>query len=596
MWKTLSPILNRNKNSKPKSINKLNINGKNIYNDKDIADALNNYFANIGKNLSHQINNNNSRSFRNYLKNPVSESIFIKPTNYKEVEKEFDQFKTTKATMDIFNVKTLKFVQTEIIPALVIVFNKSMKTGVFPDFLKVAKVIPIYKDDEADLPKNYRPISLLTIFDKLLEKVVYTRVKSFLDKHRVLYKYQFGFRSKSSTTYALLDVLDYIYTSLDQGKYVFGVYIDLKKAFDTVSHKILLTKLEHYGIRGLALNWFSSYLSNRSQFVFINNVSSSIISTCNYGVPQGSVLGPLLFLLFINDIHEAIKCSTIKLFADDTNCFFSGYDFETLRETVVTEVCSLQQWINANKLTINYDPKKSRFSVFKPLNRELPDTYKDDLFIHDNILKYKEHTNYLGLILDDKLTWKEHNDELNKKLVKYTGIFAKLQHILPMKCRKILYDAFIFSRLNYGVELYANNNTQGQLNTLMITQNKILKILQFKKRNAKTNELYKEFEVLKLQDLHMFNICCLVHKVINNREILPQAINTLFTQNSQVHDYDTRQKEELHPNNINTRSFGAKTISYQGRIFWNQLPQNIKDEKSLNVFKRKLKAHLLSTY
>ena len=218
------------------------------------------------------------------------------------------------------------------------------------------------------------------------------------------------------------------------------------------------------------------------------------------------------------------------------------------------------------------------------------------MFIHDNILKYKEHTNYLGLILDDKLTWKEHNNELNKKLVKYTGIFAKLRHILPMKCRTILYDAFIFSRLNYGVELYANNNTQGQLNTLMITQNKILKILQFKKRNAKTNELYKEFQVLKLQDLHIFNTCCLVHKVINNREILPQAINTLFTQNRQVHDHDTRQKEELHPHIINTKSFGAKTISHQGRIFWNQLPQNIKDEKSFKVFKQKLKAHLLSTY
>ena len=138
MWKTLSPILNRNKNSKPKSINKLNINGKVIYNDKDIADALNYYFANTGKNLSHQINNNNSRSFRNYLKNPVSGSIFIKPTNYKEVEKEFDQF-TTKATTHIFDIKILKFVKNEIIPAFVIVFNKSMKTGVFPYLLKVAK-------------------------------------------------------------------------------------------------------------------------------------------------------------------------------------------------------------------------------------------------------------------------------------------------------------------------------------------------------------------------------------------------------------------------------------------------------------------------
>ena len=136
------------------------------------------------------------------------------------------------------------------------------------------------------------------------------------------------------------------------------------------------------------LTW--SLISNRSQFVLIN-VLSSIISTCDYGIPQGSVLGPLLFLPFINNIHEAIECSTIKLFAGDTNCFFSSYDFETLRETVVTEVCSIQQWINADKLTIYYDPKKSRFSVCKPLNRELPDTYKDDLFIHDKILKYKEH-------------------------------------------------------------------------------------------------------------------------------------------------------------------------------------------------------------
>ena len=194
----------------------------------------------------------------------------------------------------------------------------------------------------------------------------------------------------------------------------------------------------------MALNWFSSYLSNRSQFVFINNVSSSIISTCNYGVPQGSVLGPLLFLLFINDIHEAIKCSTVKLFADDTNCFFSGYDFETLRETVVTEVCSLQQWINANKLTINYDPKKSRFSVFKPLNRELPDTYKDDLFIHDNILKYKEHTNYLGLILDDKLTWKEHNDELNKKTGKIHWHFRKTSTHITNEMQKNSLRCFHF--------------------------------------------------------------------------------------------------------------------------------------------------------
>ena len=186
---------------------------------------------------------------------------------------------------------------------------------------------------------------------------MYNRLNQFFQKHNIFYKYQFGFRKNHATANALTEVIDYIYKSLDEGNYVFGIYIDLKKASDTVQHKILLHKLQYYGIRGLAFHWFETYLSKRKQFVVINDTQSDISDLCECGVPQGSVLGPILFLLFINDIHKSLNNIVIKLFADDTNCFISDKDFNSLERLAEIELNKLQKWINANKLTINFDPK-----------------------------------------------------------------------------------------------------------------------------------------------------------------------------------------------------------------------------------------------
>ena len=189
-------------------------------------------------------------------------------------------------------------------------------------------------------------------------------MKSILDKFKILSKYQFGFRTTHSTSHALIDITEYICYALDKGHFVFGIYIDLKKAFDTVNHDILIKKLDHYGIRGVTLDWFRSYLKDRKQVTYINETLSEVSKMCNFGVPQGSVFGPLLFLLYINDISHSLNEVIIKLFADDTNCFFSGEDFDSLMEIVTSEMNSLQNWINANKLTINFDPNKSCYNVF----------------------------------------------------------------------------------------------------------------------------------------------------------------------------------------------------------------------------------------
>ena len=195
---------------------------------------------------------------------------------------------------------------------------------------------------------------------------------------------------------------------------------------------MLLQKLQYYVIRGIALDWFNFYLSNRKQFVLTNGIQSDILELSGYGVPQGSVLGPILFLLFVNDIHNSLDKIIIKLFADDTNCFVSGNDFNLLERIAETELNKLQKWINANKLTINFDPKKSSYCIFKPRNKCLPVNFNRGLTMGTEVLKYKENTRYLGLLLDHKLTLGSHIQELNKKLVKYTGIFSKIRYLPPI--------------------------------------------------------------------------------------------------------------------------------------------------------------------
>ena len=289
------------------------------------------------------------KSHKEYLKAPNSQSLFLYPCTPKEIEGIIDLLNPAKVCGPYsMPIKLLKMLGKQISIPLSDLINSSLTTGTFPTKLKVSKVNPLHKKGLNLDPNNYRPISLLSVLNKIYEKVIHARLYKFLENSQLFYSKQFGFRSNHSTNHALTSITETIKNSVDNGKFECGMFLYLKKAFDTVSHDILLDKLEYYDVRGVALKWFGSYLSDRKQFVSVNGVSSDILDI-NYGVPQGSVLGPLLFLIFINDLPSFSKNLKFYLFADDTNIYFDAEKLKKIETTVNAELKKVNRWLLLNK-------------------------------------------------------------------------------------------------------------------------------------------------------------------------------------------------------------------------------------------------------
>ena len=326
-------------------------------------------------------------------------------------------------------------------PVLAHLVNCSMSTGIFPENGKVARVIPVYKlKGDKQLYENYRPISLLPVFSKIIERLIYNKVFEFLVRYEILFESQYGFRSGHNTTHATLDFIKNIETSIESGNYAIGVFCDLSKAFDTLNHEILLSKLEHYGIRGTALMWFESYLKNRTQYVELNGFKSSCLPL-KTGVPQGSILGPLLFLLYINDLPSASKLKCV-IFADDTNLLIEGNDLGKMIDSLNQELKEISDFFKANQLKLN--PKKTKSVIFR--RKTLRHDYVlSDILLDGEVLTVNDEASFLGITIDSNLSWEKHCTNVANKISRNNSVINRMKNLLPPQTLKILYHSFIHS-------------------------------------------------------------------------------------------------------------------------------------------------------
>ena len=370
-WRQINLLLGKSKN-KNNCSPYFKIGDRVIYDKKEIGNEFCKYLSSVGSDLADKITPPGT-DYKSYLNGNYTNSFYLCPTDADEVEKVVFNIKTKHSSGDDdISSFIVKHIQQFICSPLATIFNKSFEEGVFPDDFKISRVVPIYKSKEAHNFNNYRPISLLPVFSKILEKLVHKRLYSYLSKQNILYDGQYGFRKSMSTVDALTEFYGKVVETIDKGDNMLAVFLDLSKAFDTLPWDKLLFKLNHYGIRGVSQAWFHSYLSNRNMYVLFNGFKSDTLPvTC--GVPQGSVLGPLLFILYVNDLHRAVLNSATIQFADDSTLFKSGKCNKLLFSQVNEELQQLCIWFKANTLSLN--ALKSHYVLFRGKRKKFDDEY-----------------------------------------------------------------------------------------------------------------------------------------------------------------------------------------------------------------------------
>lgn len=551
----------------------------------EICNTFNNYFINVAPDLQASLDRKFNLKKREYTSSfRCSNTIFINPVTELEIVTVICGLKrNTSSGPNGISVNVIKNCPN-LVPIFTHFVNVSFETGIFPESLKFARITPVHKGESKFEKTNYRPISVLNVDSKIFEKCIYDRLYSFLEKNNYLNKLQFGFLKRSNTAAAIINFITRILSNLNDGRFVASMFLDLAKAFDCLNHSLLFKKLFDIGIRGMFLKLLQSYFSNRKQRVQIGKIFGDYLKIV-WGVPQGSILAPLLFVIYINDIFLLELRGIIQSFADDKSASYCAHSLAELFADMEYDLKILINYLYNNFLTLNI--KKSCYMIYNVDEGKISNC---QVKIDSQLMQRVSEAKYLGLIVDSKLKFDSHVDYIHKKIVPFVGAFRRLTHVKYLSVLKNLYYSFIHSHLLYLNPIWSVASKQG-LKRLEILQNKSIRYLfwkSYKFNEIHTIDLYKKFDILTFDQMIKYELILLLHKL--QTENLRSSIG--FTYNCDVHKYNTRNRNNLHISRVTNR-FGEDSILFRGAKLYNSLPMGMKDIKDdMKKFGKELRTNV----
>ena len=567
-------------------INKICIDGEEISEPMSIANVLNEYFANIGPKLAAEIPSDNNKSNcstdNGCINEGINESFYLEPICQDFVLKQIQGLATNKATgCDNCPVRLIKLAAPVIVHQLTCLINRSITTGTFPQKWKKAKVTPIHKGGDVSEPSNYRPISVLSIFSKILERAVFDQLYKYMNLNKFLNQYQSGFRPLRSTSTALINITDDWLNSFDNGEITGVVMLDLKKAFDTVDLDILIHKLKLYGIDRKGIKWFTSYLQDRSHFTSIQgNSSTSIPIRC--GVPQGSIIGPLLFIIYINDLPNNVSNCKVSMYADDTALYYASKDINELVKVINDDLINVTAWLNKNKLSLNVNKTEVILLGTKSRLRNLP--HNDiNININGTPLSRVKKCKHLGVIVDENLSWSDHIDQVRKKALSGMHVIRKVKNIIPQSTRNLLYNTIVSSHFDYCDVVWGNCGVTLQ-EKLQKLQNRSARIIRNVDWSVPSSVNLKELNWISLNAKRRQHDAIMMYKIINNH--VPQYLTNKF--NIVNSGYALRRSNMSVSIPMPKTKSLKRSFSYRGATTWNSIQANIQNAPSVQCFKKNI--------
>ena len=560
MWRTINEAFGKSAGKASKIIE---IKGET--DSKVIADTMNQYFCTIADKLAQEFPDEPPAQTEPMKHQPKFNFVHTDDTHVTKLINQLSD--STAVGIDGISPRVLKAAIKPLSILIAKLINKSLDTGIFPDQLKIARVSPIYKAGGMTDPGNYRPISVLSAVSKIYERIVHAQLTNYIDQYSLLSNSQFGFR-KNHSTETCLSMLDKMYKELDKG-YIGGVvFLDLKKAFDTVNHKIMVRKLVSLGVSINSARWFESYLMNRCQLTKIDDVCSECI--VSHGMPQGSILGPLLFLIFINDLNTAVELCGTSMYADDTTVFYFARDEEELALSIQYDMQSISYWMRQNRLNLNVS--KTKFMKVGSRQR-LNGTRNIGVSLNGELIETVVNFKYLGLIMDQHLQFHPHIDYIIDKTMTKLGLLYKTRTLFDVSTALMLFKSLITPHFDYGCLIY-EVAPQYQLQRLQIVQNAAARLILLEQPDTPIYELHERLHFDTLATRRSKTMVKVTFAVLHDQQplyLLDQLKATV---------YEGRQTRATESGVLmiprTASKYGQLAYSFRGPVQWNLTDVNFK--------------------